>query len=332
MSTLQYRNLGNTGLKVSRICIGTMTYGSDEIDETDAVKIIESALNVGINFFDTADIYLDGRSEEIVGKALRKERHSAVIATKGGVKMGPGPNDMGLSRKHIIKAVEDSLRRLQTDYIDLYYVHMPDYNTPLEETIRALDDMIRQGKVRYIGCSNFRAWQLCKARSVSELHNLVRFECIQSPYNLLTRDIEMELLHYCGIERIGVTVYNPLAAGLLTGDLDAKKPPPKGTRFMNEAMGLGKLYRDRYWLDVNFEAIAQLKQIAQQNGRSLTQFALAWIFNNETITSVLCGITSHEQLETDINAFGLKLSQEELLACDDVWKRYFRPPRAFYGQ
>lgn len=332
MSIPQYRNLGSTGLKVSRICLGTLAYGSEEIDEAEAIKIMERALEVGINFFDTADIYLKGRSEEIVGKVLRRERHSVVIATKGGARMGPGPNDLGSSRKHIMEAVEDSLRRLQTDYIDLYYVHEPDYNTPLEETLRALDDLIHQGKVCYIGCSNFRAWQLCKARSVSDIHNLVRFESIQVPYNLLTRDIEMELLHYCGIEGIGVTVYNPLAAGFLTGELDAKKPPPKGSRFVNEAMGLGKLYRDRYWSDVNFEAVAQLKQIAEQNGRSLTQFALAWILNNETITSVLCGITSFEQLETDIDAFALKLSKEDLSACDDVWERHFRPPRPFYGR
>jgi aryl-alcohol dehydrogenase-like predicted oxidoreductase len=332
MSISQYRNLGRTGLKVSRICIGTMVYGTNEVDEGGATKIIERALEVGINFIDTADMYLEGRSEEIVGKALRKKRHSIVIATKGGARMGPGPNDVGLSRKHIIQAVEDSLRRLQTDYVDLYYIHTPDYETPLEETLRALDDLVHQGKVRYIGCSNSRAWQLCKARSVSDIHNLVRFESIQVPYNLLTRDIEMELLHYCGIEGIGVTVYNPLAAGFLTGELDAKKPPPKGSRFANETMGLGKIYQERYWLDVNFEAVAQLKQLAQQKGRSLTQFALAWIFNNETVTSVLCGITALEQLETDVGALEVKLSKEDLSACDDVWIRYFRPPRPFYGR
>lgn len=331
MTIQQYRNLGNTGLKVSRICIGTMAYGSDEIGEAEAIKIVEKALEVGINFFDTANMYIEGRSEEIVGKALGKKRHSVVLATKGGAKMGPGPNDIGLSRKHINKAVEDSLRRLQTDYIDLYYAHVPDYSTPLEETLRAFDDLIHQGKVCYIGCSNFRAWQLCKARSVSKIHNLVRFECIQSPYNLLTRDVEMELLHYCAAEGIGVTVYNPLAAGFLAGIYDAKKPPPKGSRFVNEAMGLAKLYSDRYWSDVNFEAVAQLKQIAERSGKDLARFALAWLWNNETITSVLCGISSIEQLEIDLNALEIKLSKEELSACDDVWRRYFRPPRHFYG-
>jgi 1-deoxyxylulose-5-phosphate synthase len=337
---VEYRNVGSTGLKVSRICIGTMVYGTDEVDEAGAVKIIERALDVGINFFDTAQGYSGGRSEEILGKTVRKQRSSVILATKVGLnvglgmsQVGPGPKpEIGLSRGHIMGGVEGSLRRLGTDYIDLYYAHMPDYNTPIEETLRAFDDLIHQGKVRYIGCSNSYAWYFCKARSVSELHNLARYECIQVGYNLLARDIEIELLPYCASERLGVTVFNPLAAGLLSGTHDPKKGPAKGTRFTNEAEGFAGLYNARYWSDVNFEAVSSLKQIAEEHGRNLVQFALAWILNNPTITSILCGITSLKQLELDLPAVDLKLSEEELSTCDEIWKRYFRPPRYFYAR
>jgi len=337
---MEYRNLGNTGLKVSRICIGTMVYGTDEVDEAGAVRILEKALDVGINFFDTAQGYSGGRSEEILGKSVRRQRDSVVLATKVGLnvglgmaQVGSGPKpEIGLSRGHIMRGVEGSLRRLGTDYIDLYYAHMPDYNTPIEETLRAFDDLIHQGKVRYIGCSNSYTWYFCKARSVSELHDLARYECIQVGYNLLARDIEIELLPYCASERLGVTVFNPLAAGLLSGEHDPKKGPAEGTRFTNKAEGLGGLYSARYWSDVNFEAVTSLKQIAEKHGRDLVQFALAWILNNPTITSILCGITSPKQLELDLPAVDLKLSGEELSACDEVWKRYFRPPRYFYAR
>ena len=190
---MQYRRMGRTGLNVSAICLGTMTFGN-QVAEAEAINIIESALSTGVNFLDTADVYAEGRAEEIIGKALKNKRQSVVLATKVANRTGPGPNDVGLSRQHIMKAIEDSLRRLETDYIDLYYVHLPDYNTPIEETLRALDDLVHQGKVRYIACSNFRAWQLCKALWVSDVHNLARFDCIQPSYNLITRDIEYELL------------------------------------------------------------------------------------------------------------------------------------------
>ena len=325
---MQYRKLGRTGVKVSAMCLGTMTYGN-QVGETEAINIIERALNAGVNFFDTADAYAEGRSEEIVGKALKGKRHSVVLATKVANRTGPGANDIGLSRKHIMKGIEDSLRRLETDYIDLYYVHLPDYDTPIEETLRTLDDLVHQGKVRYIGCSNFRAWQLCKALWVSDLHNLARFDCIQSPYNLLTRDIEYELLPLCASEGVGVCVYNPLAAGLLTGKHDLNKPPAEGTRFALEP--LGPTYQERYWSATNFEAVAHLKQIATGYSRSLTQFALAWTLSNETITSAICGATSLKQLEENLGATEVKLSEEELAACDGVWQQ-LRPLRFFYGR
>jgi len=325
---MRYKKLGRTGLKVSEICLGTMTFG-DQASETEAINIMRSALAAGVNFFDTADMYVGGKSEQIVGKALKGERDSVVLASKVGNRMGPGANDIGLSRKHITKAIEDSLRRLETDYLDLYYVHLPDYDTPIEETLHALDDLVHQGKVRYIGCSNFRAWQLCKALWVSDVHNLARFDCIQSPYNLLTRDIEYELLSLCAGEGVGVCVYNPLAGGLLTGKHDPTKPPAKGTRFTLEK--LGPMYYERYWSASNFEAVARLKKIANEHGRNLIQFSLAWILSNEVITSAICGATSVKQLEQNLGATEVKLSPEELAACDGVWQQ-LRPLRFFYGR
>ncbi len=325
---MQYRKVGRTGLKVSEICLGTMTFGN-QVDEPEAIKIIERALDSGINFFDTADVYAEGMSEEIVGGALKKHRKSVVLATKVANRTGPGANDIGLSRKHIMTAVEESLRRLQTDYIDLYYAHWPDYNTPIEETLRTMDALVRQGKVRYIACSNFRAWQLCKALWMSDLHNLARFDCMQPPYNLLTRDIEYELLPLCDSEGIGVCVYNPLAAGLLTGKHNPDKPPAEGTRFTMES--IGAMYYQRYWSTANFEAVARLSQVAMEHNHPLPQFSLAWVLSNQTITSAICGTTSLKQLEENLGATEVKLSAEEIAACDSVWQQ-LDPPRFFYGR
>ena len=324
---MKYKKLGRTGLKVSPICLGTMNYG-DPVSETESISIMKRAIAAGVNFLDTADVYARGRSEEIIGKALKGERHSVLIATKVEGPTGPGPNDRGLSRRHITQAVEESLRRLQTDYIDLYYAHFPDYDTPIEETLRTMDDLVHQGKVRYIGCSNFSAWQLGKALWVSDIHNLARFDCIEPPYNLLARDIETELLPLCASEGIGVCVYNPLAGEMLTGRHQFGKPPAEG-RFTHEL--LGKAYLERYWSEINFKAVDRLKQIAKEHGCSLAQFALAWILSNETITSVLSGTTALEQLEENLAATEIELSPEELLACDDVW-HMFRPPRHHYAK
>jgi len=326
---MQYRKLGRSGLLVSEICLGTMTFGQ-QVNETDAIKIIKSAMAAGINFIDTADGYVDGKSEEITGKALKEVRHSAVLATKvGSWKSGPNVNDVGASRQHIMQGVEDSLRRLGTDYIDLYYIHTPDYNTPVDETLRALDDLMHQGKVRYIACSNFRAWQLAKALWTSDKLNLARFDCIQSPYNLITRDVEYELLPFCASEGVGVTIYNPLAGGLLTGKHDPDKPPPADGRFTVER--LGKMYSDRYWTDINFEAVTRLKKIAGEHGRSLTHFALAWILGNEAVTSIISGVSSLKQLEDNLGATEIKLSEAELSTCDELWNQ-LRPNRFLYGR
>jgi len=325
---MEYRKLGRTGLKVSEICLGTMTFG-DQMGEAESAEIIKTALNAGVNFFDTADVYNEGRSEEIVGKALKEVRDSVVLATKVGNRMGPAANDVGLSRKHIMKGLEDSLRRLQTDYVDIYYVHLPDYETPIDETLRALDDLVHQGKVRYLGCSNFRAWQVCKALWVSDLQNLARFDCTQPPYNLLTRDIEYELLPLCACEGIGVCVYNPLAAGFLTGKHDPSKPPAEGTRFTLES--IGRMYYERYWSEDNFEAVERLKKIAREHGHDLTLFALAWILSHKTVTSAICGSTSLKHLEYNLGATEIEMPEEALEACDGIWQK-LRPLRFFYGR
>jgi aryl-alcohol dehydrogenase-like predicted oxidoreductase len=324
---MQYRNMGRTGLKVSRICLGAMNYG-DPVGETESINIVKSAFAAGVNFIDTANIYAGTKSEEIVGKAVKGDRHSYVIATKVGTPVGPGPRDVGLSRKHIMQAAEDSLRRLQTDYIDLYYAHIPDFSTPLEETLRAMDDLVRQGKVRYLGCSNFSVWMLGKALRVSEVQKLARFDCVEPPYNLITRDIEMEMLPLCAEEGIGVCAYNPLAGEMLTGRHEFGKPPAEG-RFTHEAYGPG--YLERYWSEMNFKAVDRLKQIASERGISLPQFALAWVLNNELVTSALSGTTALDQLEENLAAVDIVLSPEELKACDDVWLM-FRPPRYHYAK
>ncbi len=322
---MRYKKLGRTGLKVSVLCLGAMVFG-DQVSEADGINLIKSTLDTGINFLDTANIYAESRSEEIIGKALKGIRHSVVIATKVEGRTGPGANDVGLSRKHIKREIENSLKRLQTDYIDLYYAHWPDYDTPLEETLRAFDDLIHEGKVRYIGCSNYSAWMLCKSLWLSDVHNLARFDAIEPPYNLLTRDIETELLPLCSSEGVGVCVYNPLAGELLSGIHEYGKPPVEG-RFTHHF--LGQMYLDRYWSQINFEAITRIRQIAKEHRRTLPQFALAWVLNNEAITSAISGTTTLEQLKENVAATEIKLSDEELKACDDVWK-VFRPPRYSY--
>ena len=326
---MKYKKLGRTGLIVSEVCLGTMTFG-DQVNDEDAIKIIRNAIDAGVNFIDVADAYVDGKTEEIVGRAIKKDRDSVVLATKVGLwKSGQGVNDIGLSRKHILREVEDSLHRLGTNYIDIYYAHTPDYNTPIDETLRALDDLVHSGKVRYVACSNYRAWQLCEALWVSELNKLARFECIQTPYNLLTRDIEYELLSFCSAKQVGVTVYNPLAAGLLTGKHTLDRSTVEGTRFATKRFGEG--YSNRYWLANNFEAVDDLNKIAKEEGQSLAQFSLAWVLNNETITSVVLGVTSLKQLQENIGATELKLSSDQLSACDKVWQK-LAPSRYLYGR
>ncbi|MGP8081015.1 MAG: aldo/keto reductase [Dehalococcoidales bacterium] len=324
---MQYKQMGRTGLKVSAMGIGTMFFGT-QVNEAEAIKILDTAFDKGINMFDTADAYTGGKSEEIVGKAIKNKRQAVVLATKVGHKQGRGPNDSGLSREHIVQAVEASLKRLDTDYLDIYYAHTPDYSTPIEETLRAFDQLVQQGKVRYVASSNIRAWQLTKSLWVSDKNNLARFDCIQSVYNLLTRDVEYELLPCCAAEGVGVTVFNPLAAGFLTGKYDLNQPPPADNRFGRERTG--KREQELYWSPANFRAVAALKKVAEEHGRTLTQFSLAWIINNPVVSSAIVGASSAKQLEDNVKAVDIKLTDEEKKACDEVWQE-LRPPRVFYG-
>ena len=253
---MQTRRLGRTGLKISEICLGTMTFGH-QCDERTSFAIMDKAAEKGVFFFDTADVYpvppspeTAGRTELIVGKWLEGKRERFVLATKCRMRVGHQANDEGLSRRHILKAVEDSLRRLRTGHIDLYQPHSPDPETPLEETLRALDDLVRHGKVRYLGCSNYPAWQVALALGTSALQGWSRFDSVQPRYNLLYREIESELLPLCRDQGLGVIAYNPLAGGFLSGRYQHIESPPPGSRF---SLGkTGELYRDRYWQKAQF--------------------------------------------------------------------------------
>jgi len=318
---LKIKRLGRTGLKVSEICLGTMTFGQ-QADERTSFAVMDAAAENGVTFIDTADVYpipvsleKAGRTEEIVGKWLQGKRDDFVLATKCRMQMGPRPNDAGLSRKHILEAVEASLRRLRTDYLDLYQVHAPDPDTPLDETLSALDSIVRSGKARYIGCSNYQAWELCKALWISDKNGLARFDSVQPRYNILYREIENELLPLCADQGVGVIVYNPLAGGFLTGKHKATAPPADNTRFAVA----GKLYTDRYWNDPSFDAVERLRAFFQARGKSLVHVAIAWTLKRKEITSAIVGATKPEQINDSLKGYNLELDDEEMAACNDVW-------------
>jgi aryl-alcohol dehydrogenase-like predicted oxidoreductase len=324
---MKTKQLGRTGLKVSEVCLGTMTFGN-QADEQTSFAIMDAAESSGIDFFDTADVYplgggveKVGRTEEIVGKWLeeRGARERIVLATKCRGSMGSRPNDEGLSRKHIIRACEDSLRRLRTDYIDLYQTHAPDPSTPIEETLRALDDLVRAGKVRYIGCSNYPAWQLAEALWTSDKLNLARFDCDQPRYNILFRMIEDEILPLCRAKGVGIIAYNPLAGGMLTGRYVENNQVQGGTRFALEHAG--ELYRKRYWKDAVFEEVSELYRFFNARGKSLTHVSLAWVLAQPGVTSAILGASKPEQLEDSLKGVGMTLDAEDLEACDNAWYR-----------
>jgi len=291
---------------------------------------MSKAAEHGVYFIDTADVYpvppapeTAGRTEEIVGRWLKGQRDRYVLATKCRMKVGPGPNDEGLSRRHIIQAVDDSLRRLQTDYIDLYQPHSFDAETPIEETLRALDDLVGQGKIRYLGCSNYPAWQLALALGVSAAHDWARFDCVQPRYNLLYRDIEGELLPLCRDQGVGVIAYNPLAGGFLTGKYQSLEAPPQKTRF---SLGnTGDLYRERYWQQAQLEAVQQLQQYFQPRGKALIQVAIAWVLAQPGITSAIVGASKPDQLDGSLGAVNLTLDADEKDACNRAWYHLPRP-------
>ena len=324
---MKIKRLGRTGLKVTEICLGTMTFGH-QCDKETSFKIMDAAADSGVNFIDTADVYpipvsleTVGKTEEIVGRWLQGKRDKYVLATKCRMQMGSGPNDLGLSRKHILEAIDASLSRLRTDYVDLYQVHSPDPDTPIDETLEALDVIVRSGKARYVGCSNFPAWQLCKALWTSDRLRLARFDSAQPRYNLLFREIENELLPLCADQGVGVIVFNPLAGGLLTGKYRKQEKPPEDTRFAVA----GQLYLDRYWTEASFDAVDRLHAFFEAREKSLTHVAIAWTLLQPTVTSAIVGATSPEQLRDTLAGIELELDEDELEQCNQVW---FELPRA----
>ncbi len=320
---MRIRRMGRTGLKVSEICLGTMTFGH-QCDERTSFAILDRAAEAGVTFIDTADAYpvpptpeTAGRTEEIIGNWLKGKRERFVLATKCRIRVGHGPNDEGLSRKHVLKACEDSLRRLKTDYVDLYQAHSFDPETPQEETLRAFDDLVRQGKVRYVGCSNFAAWQLALALGISERLGLARYDCLQPRYNLLYRDIEAEVLPLCRDQGLGVIAYNPLAGGFLSGKYRSPEELPLGTRF---TLGkTGELYRERYWHQAQFQVVEQLQKFFSARGKSLVTAAVAWVLAQPGITSAIIGASKPEQLEESLTAATFNLDEQERELCGLAW-------------
>lgn len=315
---MEYRNLGKTGLKVSALCMGTMQFGWS-VDEAGTQQILSKALQAGINFLDTANIYSKwvegnpgGVAEEYIGRWMKQvgvPRERLVLATKVRGRLGDGPNDEGLSRVHIMQAVEASLRRLQTDYIDLYQTHWPDRSTPVEETLRTMDDLVRQGKVRYVGASNYKTWELMQALWAADKNKLVRFDSLQPHYNLVRREeFERELLAVCETYGLGVIPYSPLAGGFLTGKYRRDTPLPESCR----AEG-----RQKYLTEKNFLVLDKLDEIAAHHQASVAQIALAWMLANPVITSPIIGATTLEQLDENLGALGVKLSDEEKKLLDD---------------
>jgi aryl-alcohol dehydrogenase-like predicted oxidoreductase len=321
---MEFRKLGRSGLKVSELCLGTMQFGWTA-DEVLSFKILSAAFEAGINFIDTADVYSrwapgnpGGVAETIIGKwhkQARIPRDKLVIATKVRGKMGDGPNDEGLSRAHITQAVEASLHRLDTDYIDLYQTHFYDENTPIEETLRTLDNLVHQGKVRYLGCSNYPAWRLTEATWTSEYYNLARYDSLQPHYSLVHRDeFERELAEVCRTYGIGVIPYSPLAGGFLTGKYRKDQSTPESAR-------LGGVQR-RYYNDRSWAILDAVEKLAQELGKSISQVALAWQLSNPLITSPIIGPRTLEQLDDNLGAVGLRLdpAQESGLDQTSEWR------------
>jgi aryl-alcohol dehydrogenase-like predicted oxidoreductase len=307
---MDYRRLGRSGLKVSEIGLGTNAFGSRANEQT-SISIINNALELGINFIDTAEMYTQGHSEEIIGKAVKGKRSQVVIAIKYGHRASIGPREQGGSRNYIMKAVDLSLRRLNTEYIDLYYLHYPDSETPIEETIRTMYDLISAGKVRYLACSNLAAWQLCEALWTSKFCNLESFIAVQSRYNLLDRDIEEELVPCCQSYGVGVVPWGPLASGFLTGKYQRNQEIP--TRFAKKSSIYGDVYTD-----TNFNKLAKLEVFAKERGHSVGELAIAWLLSHPWLGSVISGTTNVEQLSRNAAAVNWKLTTEDITQLDKI--------------
>lgn len=302
---MRYVNLGTTGLKVSEACLGTNMFGR-VADAAASKAMVDAAVDAGINFIDTADVYGDGLSEEFLGRAIAGRRQSLVIATKVRSKMGAGPNDEGLSRRHILDGVEASLRRLGTDFIDLYQMHWFDNHTPLEETLRTLDDLVSQGKVRYIGVSNYEAWRLVRALWVSDANGWEPFVCLQQHYNLINRDPEGEIYPMCLDRRLAVIAYSPTAGGFLTGKYKRGEPIPEGTRG-----GRNPQQFARRFTDANWAALDRLEAMARAKGCGPHHLALAWVASHPAVTAPIVGCSNAGQLRDNLGYLAVQVSEEE---------------------
>jgi aryl-alcohol dehydrogenase-like predicted oxidoreductase len=317
---MEYVRFGSTGLKVSPICLGCMSYGGPTerwpwaLDEEHSRPFIQHALELGINFFDTANVYSHGRSEEILGQALRDftDRDEVVVATKVYSDIGPGPNDRGLSRKHILSAIDASLKRLQTDYVDIYQIHRWDYDTPIEETLDALNDVVRAGKVRYIGASSMYAWQFAKALFTSDLRGFMRFVSMQNYYNLLYREEEEEMLPLCQDQEIAVIPWSPLARGLLT-----RKPSKERNETLRaQTDAFGK----RLYTDEDLTVAQRVNELAEARGLPMAQISLAWMLSKPFITAPIIGATKPHHLEDAVAALSVQLTPEEIRQLEEPYQ------------
>ena len=318
---MEYVRLGNTGMKVSRICLGCMSYGQASerwpwvLNEEQSRPYIQRALELGINFFDTANVYANGTSEEYLGRALKDfaKRDEVVIATKVRQPIGPGPNDYGLSRKHILSSIDASLKRLGTDYVDLYQIHRWDYETPIEETMEALHDVVRSGKARYIGASAMFAWQFAKAQYTADLHGWTRFVSMQNHYNLIYREEEREMIPFCQDQGVGVIPFSPLARGVL-----ARKPAQgqeETIRYQSD-----ELAKSRYAQADNLTTVERVSEVAEARGVPMAQVALAWMLSKPVVTAPIIGATKPHHLEDAIAAISVKLTAEEIQRLEEPYR------------
>ncbi len=316
---MQYRQLGSSGLKISVISLGGNVFGQHGgikhfSDEAGTAALVHQAADLGVNFIDTADMYSNGVSETYVGKAVAGQRDRFIVASKVGMRFGDGPNDIGLSRGHIMASIEGSLRRLGTDYIDLYYAHLPDPSTPIEETLRAFDDLVTQGKVRYLGCSNFAGWQIAQAAETAERRGYTHFVVSQSPYNLVDRAIEAEVVPACLKYGLSIAPYIPLAQGILTGKYRRGETIPPDTRAWNNPSGL----ITQYMTDANLELVEKLDQWAQDQGHRVAELAIAWLLAKPYVCSVITGVTGSAQLGQNVKASDWILSEKQIKAVDEM--------------
>ena len=315
-AAMEYRRLGRTGLYVSRICIGTVAFG-ERLGERESLALIDLAMGLGVNFFDTANSYNRGLTEEIIGRAIAGRRYEAIVASKVGA--GPiGLNIATLSRKHIMHEVDGTLRRLGTDYVDVLYAHKPDPATPAEETMEAFGDLVRAGKVRYLGCSNFPAWRIAKAQWTADVRRIARFECIQPRYNLLERDIEAEVMPLCAAEGISIIPYGALAAGILAGKYLDRRSPDSGAKIET-----GLRYRELWWREESFEFVDALKAAADDAGHTMTQASLAWLLGRPRVSAAIVGVRTEGHLRDAVSAIGVHLTDAERRACGPgPWERW----------